>query len=122
MTTRALFQNLAKTVFDIFDDIADSRTYRSYTASTYSLATGKATQGYTDYQIRSILTEINEDRDNFSDILSKDRKVIFPFKEASFTPRNGDVIIDGSTTFQVIEIKLDPADAAYILQVRETHA
>lgn len=121
MTTRKLFQNLAVSIFDIFDDITPTRTFRQYDASTYNLATGKAGQSYTDYSLKMLLSDIDERKDNFSDVLSSDRKVTIPAKLVSFTPKTGDVVLDDSVSYRVIEVRIDPADAVWVMQVRETN-
>lgn len=53
-----------------------------------------------------------------SSVLSIDRKIMFESSQINFTPRIGDKIVIGSTTYQVIGVNNDPYEAFFSLHAR----
>ena len=55
-------------------------------------------------------------------IHKEDKKALITALDVSFTPKDTDYIMQGLIRWEVKDIGIDPADALWILQVRESKA
>ena len=122
----ALASSLLQKHFPKFGTFRKSCTYKEVDDSTYNTATGSATP----VVLSSTSIEIIFDEFSFtqtqsstiqgdeSNILQIDRKAIFPSLDLAVTPKVNDLIVEGTTTWRVMGISLDPKPAHYELHLR----
>lgn len=119
MSLKSALQNAAQSAFNSFGDLRETITFDSR-SQTYTVATGAIAEDTTSTSTKAIVSAYtNEDRASGSQILSEDLRVAFPAKGISFTPEAQDTITWGTSTYEIILVELDSAQAMYNLQVRK---
>lgn len=122
MGLKSVIQNAVNTAFSAVGDLAEVVTInykssdRAYNATTGALADTPTTHAvakavFSKYRFHEI--------DNRT-IFAKDRRCSFPVTLLSVTPRpNTDTLTDSSgTLWQIIDARMDPAKAMWVLQLR----
>ncbi|MFH1422917.1 MAG: hypothetical protein ABIH42_09440 [Planctomycetota bacterium] len=119
-----IIQRAAQTAFKAIGDIPLICTYTSKGTPVYVPATGAYTSTDTDYTSLSVLFEdytAKEITDAGGVILSTDQKASIPNLSLTPTPKITDYITDSnSQKWTVQNIKIDPARALYVFQVRRS--
>ena len=117
-------QKAAQTAFKVIGNIPLTCTYSSKGVSVYNPATGAYTSTDTDYAGLSILFEdytVQEITEAGGVILSTDQKASIPNLNLIPTPKITDYIIDSNSQKWTVEnVKIDPARALWIMQVRRS--
>ena len=105
-------------------------TYKSVTSDGYNTSTGIVNPGSTvDYELKNekgvILDEFNQTINQSQiksnddvEILSIDRKALFPVLNLAATPKIDDILLIDSIEWIVKGISIDPAKAVYTLHIR----
>jgi len=103
---------------DLADAVNDFTLYH-YERGGYSVATGSVTPpAETSTGSRGVFDSyINYEIFN-SAIEPTDIRLTVLLNEIDITPRIGDKILQGTDTYRVIFVEKDPADAAFILTIR----
>lgn len=122
----ALAASLLQKHFPKFGTFRKSCTYKEMADSTYNATTGAVTAVVTSTTTINIIfdefgfTVVNAatSQGDELNILTIDRKAIFPALDLSISPKVNDLIVEGSTTWRVMGISLDPKPAHYELHVR----
>lgn len=117
-------QKAAQTAFKAIGNIPLTCTYTSKGTSVYDPATGGYTSTDTDYTGLNILFEdytAKEIEDAGGVILSTDQKASIPNLSLTPTPKITDYITDSDSQKWTVEnIRIDPARALWIFQVRRS--
>lgn len=118
MGLKAAIANGVAAAFKAIGDIVQSGTYRR-SVSVYNPATGTNTVTNTDYTVPVVLTSFNNVEIDRVVILAYDRKAIIQSKDLSLTPNiSTDKMIVSGKTYNIIQVKQDPALATWTLQLR----
>jgi hypothetical protein len=120
MGLREDIQGLVAGVPGVLGNLADSLTYRQ-TADTYTPATSAVAASNTDTACTGKIVQEMKHRvtDAGAVITAPSVKVLIPALELpSVTPKVGDRVIQGSTTWIVDAVSIDPAGALWILALR----
>jgi len=119
-----IVQKAAQTAFKVIGNIPIPCTYTSKGIPVYVPATGAYTSTDTDYISLFVLFEdytAKEITDAGGVILSTDQKASIPNLNLTPTPKITDYITDSnSQKWTVQNVKIDPARALYIFQVRRS--
>lgn len=117
-------QKAAQTAFKDIGNIPLTCTYTSKGVSTYNPTTGAYTSTDTNYTGLSILFEdytAEEITEAGGVILSTDQKASIPNLNLTPTPKITDYITDSNSQKWTVEnVKIDPARALWIMQVRRS--
>lgn len=123
MGLKGSIQTAVQSAFLSLDDIVESVTYRSKTSSTgdYYPAIGKVVPKYTDYaSVEMAMVRYKQEEIDDKTILNTDMKAIVPSLDLTPTPKVADQIIRANTsTWEIIGIQQDPAEAVWIFQIRK---
>lgn len=120
MSLRAQIQEAVKTGLLALDDLPETATYGGISTSVYDPATGVIVQKKTgSVSVPMLFTSFSfMEIDNVS-VFADDRKAIIAAVDLVVAPTHNDSITraDGSV-WNVIGIKIDPAGAAWVIQIR----
>lgn len=93
--------------------------YRTVGAQAYNPTTGVLTATNTDSTVTAIFTAIKRDKTDIDMQNSRrvtvemgDQKCLIPYSSLPITPTMEDRIIDGATTWRIIDWKIDPTGKA----------
>ena len=103
-----------------FSTIAQNFTITQASNAVYDTVTGEDYEFTTDTTVKVIPLTLNKTRFNPEDVESGDRFIMVPKKNLTITLNlNDDKFYDAAgNEYRVIDSAEDPADAAYILQLR----
>lgn len=125
MGLKTTLQNLASTVISSLGDVPVSGTYRVIGDATYNTATGQVTANETEYtgvkmvyDDSSQLTLGNMDIPNIP-INTNERLIYIAQVDLTPTPKVKDEVDLESVTYEIIDVKTDPANALWILKVKK---
>ncbi len=126
MGMKDVFASGVEAIFNALGDIPVSVTYKSMTGS-YDYASRTATFTSSLISTYAILDEYGSTELRFSErlnddqvILGTDKKCLIRASElSSVTPKVLDTITIDSVNWQVKAIKIDPAEAMYVFQIRK---
>lgn len=121
MGLRSEIQEAISEAFDL--DLADAVsqvTHNSMTGSTYDTATGLNTLTYTSNTIRGVFDGYSQLERFNSYIQPTDVKFIVLQNELVLIPEIKDEIVDNTTTYKIIQIEKDPANATMVLHLRKS--
>lgn len=114
------FRDAAETIIEAFDDIPISVTYVQKGASVYTPGTGVVTSTDTEYPTVGIPDEYEMDEIDNNVVRATDKLFYIANNDLEVTPVVDDEIIDAdSITWQIKNVKSDPADALWVLQLRK---
>lgn len=122
MGLRETIRNAAKTAIAAVGNIAISSTYRVKGTPSYNPATGAVTANDTDY---SGVPAVHDDNAytslgmiNLANLTVDKNERLFYIAQLDLTPvpKNGDELIVTGVSWEIIDIKADPADALWILK------
>ena len=117
-------QKAAQTAFKVIGNIPLACTYSSKGASIYNTTTGLYTFTDVSYTGLSILFEdftVQEITEAGGAILSTDQKASIPNLNLTPTPKITDYITDSNSQKWTVEnVRIDPARALWIFQVRRS--
>jgi len=120
MGLRSVFQEAAESIFDAFGDVAESATYTRVTGNpVYSPSTGTMSTPETSYTISVINTRFKSNEVDGIHVLNTDHKVLIPANDIAFTPGLHDHLTIDGVRENVVNKRIDPAEALWILQVRK---
>ena len=119
MGLKATFQNAASTIVSAFGDVGSTFIYHSLGTFTYDPVTGgNIESGDSDVSINAISDEISSDEVQGRDVRMTDRKLLVANNDISVTPKVGDYVTIFGDRFNVIDYRVDPAEALYTLFCR----
>lgn len=120
MGLRELAQTIAKTGFTAAGNIPRPCLYRSKTAASpsYNSATGAVTDLYTDYSVSMIFGKFKTTEIDGQAIRLSDTKAMIPSIDLAVSPKENDIVIRDGIVLEVIKIKVDPAEALWVFQLR----
>ncbi len=120
MSLRDAFKTAAQQAITAFGDVAVSTNYLSHTTTSYNVTAGTDTTSYsTRAGVTVIFDEFRVVEIDGVAVKAEDKKALVPAKSISgVTPGVNDQIVEGSVTWQVVNVRTDPAGALYELQVR----
>ena len=119
MSLKSALQNAAQSAFNSFGDLRETITFNSR-SQTYTVATGAIADDDTSTSTKAIVSAYtNEERISGAEILNEDLRVTFPAKGLTFTPETQDTITWSTSTYEIVSVELDSAQAMYNLQVRK---
>jgi len=105
-----------------FDDIRKSCTYHSMGTLVVNPATDVTVetggQNYSSVMIIFSSYKLAEIDDEV--IKKEDKKALIPQIDYPFVPKDTDYILQGSVRWEVQSVRIDPADAMWVLQVRRS--
>lgn len=122
MGLKTTLQNLASTVISSVGDVPVTGTYRVVGAATYNTATGQVTANNTEYTGIKIIfddtQQVNLGSLDIPNLTVHENERLFYIAKVDLTPvpKNGDELDLESVTWEVIEVKTDPANALWILK------
>lgn len=112
-------QDLAKTLFKEFADIAQNCTYYQVKAGVYNPATGSTNSTQKKSTVKAILTDIKAEQTTLGEVVAGDMKAMIVAKGIAVKPELNDLIVNANgQEFTVVAIMKDPAEALYTLHVR----
>lgn len=115
-----IFKDAASTIIEAFDDVPKSVTYVQKGSSVYTPGTGVVTSTDTEYTTTAIFDEYEMNEVNNSAVRATDKLAYIASNDLDVTPVVDDEIVDAnSITWQIINVKSDPADALWVLQIRK---
>jgi len=116
------FRNAAQTVVNAFGDVGASTNYASYASTTYNTSAGVDTAVYaTVAGVTVIFDSFELSQIDGIHIQPEDKKAFIPAKAISaVTPKAADRIIQSGVVWNVVNMKVDPAGALHVLQVRKS--
>lgn len=125
MGLKGTFQKAAKTVVEAFGDVAVSTVYHnlaSTSANTYNASTGVVAAVVATVGGVKVIFDVFSMRETDGvNVRAEDKKALVAQKYVStITPVTGDRIIVAGITWKVVNIKTDPAEALYEMQVRRS--
>jgi hypothetical protein len=122
MGLRETIRNLAQTAIAAVGNIAVSSTYRVKNTASYDTSTGTVTSNDTDYTAVPVVFDDNAymnlgiiDQPNLV-VNSNERLFYVAQLDLSPTPKKGDELISLGITWQIVDIKTDPAEALWIFK------
>lgn len=119
MGLRETMQQAAVTAFNIAGNIKESVSYRSKTSNpTYNPTTGAVSDPYTDYTVSMIFTKTKKEEIDNQAIMSNDEWALIPQLNLTPTPKENDLIIRNSISYNIVKIGTDPAGALWKLLIR----
>ncbi|MCG7852761.1 MAG: hypothetical protein MIO92_09585 [Methanosarcinaceae archaeon] len=113
------FRDAAETIIEAFDDIPVSVTYVQKGSSVYNPATGAVTSTDVEYTTTAIFDEYEMDEINNVVVRATDKLAYIASNDLDVTPVVDDEISIDSVTWQIKNVKSDPADALWVLQLRK---
>jgi hypothetical protein len=122
---KARIQQIARQAFATLGAIRQSATYTHIVSSAYDPTTSGTTTLTNAFAVSVVLTDYSRYERNASQgkIDVKDRKaLVLPSDMNDIDPTFGDTItLSNGDTYRIVDngIGLDPAEALYVLQVRE---
>jgi hypothetical protein len=122
MGLKTTLQNLASTVIASVGDIPVLCTYRVLGSATYNTATGQVTANNTEYTGIKVIfddtQQVNLGSLDISNLTVHENERLFYIAKVDLTPvpKNGDELDLESATWEIIEVKTDPANALWILK------
>ena len=120
MGLKETFQNAAEQIVTSFGNVASTLAYHSLGTFSYNTTTGVNTEsGSSDVSIKAISDEIKSEEIQDRPAKMTDRKLLVANNDISVTPKVGDYVTIGGNRFNVVDYKVDPAEALYILFCRE---
>lgn len=115
-----VFKDAAEAIIEAFDDIPQTITYVQKGASSYTPATGVTTSSDTEYTTTAIFDEFEQREIDNNVVRATDKLVYIAANDLEVTPLVDDEITDAnSVTWQIVNVKTDPADALWVLQIRK---
>lgn len=115
-----IFRDAAETIIEAFDDIPQSIIYTQKGASVYTPGTGTVTSTDTDYTTTAIFDEFEQREIDNNVVRATDKLAYIASNDLDITPVVDDEITDAnSVTWQIINVRSDPADALWVLQIRK---
>lgn len=124
---RGVFQGAVSSIFSAMGDIVESATYTSLGTSTYNPVTRTTSSTDETAAVDVILDEYGAVELRFSERLNDDQSIIPGDKKclvkasdlSGITPKVLDTItLSDGIAWQIKAIKIDPAMAMYIFQIR----
>ena len=119
-------QSAISSGFKAFDDIRKSCTYHSMGTISHDPSTSPPTEvetGGLDYtETLIIFTSYKLQDVDGSNIDINDKKALIVKSDYDFVPKKTDYILDGTDRWDVESIKIDPAEAMWVLQIRKHDA
>jgi len=120
MGLQDVFKDAAEAIIEAFDDIPQSIIYVQKGVSTYTPATGAVTSTDTEYTTTAIFDEYELKEIDNNVVRATDKLAYIAANDLDVTPVVDDEITDAnSVTWQIINVKSDPADALWVLQIRK---
>jgi len=120
MGLQDVFKDAAAAIIEAFDDIPQSITYTQKGASVYTPATGTVTSTDIDYPTTAIFDEYELKEIDNNVVRATDKLAYIAANDLDVTPVVDDEITDAdSVTWQIKNVKVDPADALWVLQIRK---
>ncbi len=122
MGLRETMQAAAVAIVAAVGNIAASTNYHAVASvATYNASSGAA--GTTTYStvhgVSVVFMEFEVEKVDGVQVLPEDKQALIAAGPLSaITPRPKDQILEVSTTWEVVRVGVDPAGAAYMLQVR----
>lgn len=119
MGLKSIARKAAKTVLQIVDDLSEPVVYHSFGTLDYDAATGVSTEtDGSEYALSVVFANFKEKDIDNEVVRSEDKKALIADLSLSFAPKVGDSLVHGSDTWYIVSIKLDPASALWIFQIR----
>lgn len=105
--------------FSAMDDLRTTITFKRVVES-YSATTGSVTNTATTYTITdAIKVRYKQNETQNSTVLPTDSKLIFKQADLAITPDLTDLITISSVDHQIVQIKEDPSNTIWIMQLRK---
>jgi hypothetical protein len=122
MGLKDAFQEAAQTIITAFDNIPVTATYTSVGSITYSATAGAVSLTTTMSAVTVVFVAYQQTEIDNLNVMPYDKKALIAeldLDALSITPNITDKIIYGGEVWQVIDKKIDPAEALWQLQVRQ---
>lgn len=117
--SQSKFQDLAKRMFITAGDVKINVTYKSVTEGAFNPTTDARAETTISKVVLAIVTDYDQKTIDGVNIKQTDRMVRILVEDLpGITPKLNDVIVIGSITHDVINKKVDPANAVWTIQVR----
>jgi|APSaa5957512535_1039671.scaffolds.fasta_scaffold05071_5 acyl-CoA hydrolase len=118
MGLKSTIQAVAKVAKTATEDLWTSVIFKSTASSGYNTATGAVTVSETSTTIKVLLESYTERQVDGIHIMSTDMKATFLQEDLSGSPDTNDLVTHSSKDWGVINVKSDPADATWEIQLR----
>lgn len=115
-------QDAVASAFTALDDMAQYVSYHSIGIVHYEPNSGEnIEEGGTDYQVWVVPLEYSLYEVDGEVIKPEDKKIMIKGDAIPFTPKNEDTLEIDSIVYRVVNVKTDPAKAAWTVQGRPYH-
>jgi len=121
MALRDAFRDAARSAVAAVGDVAVSTNYLSHSTTIYDTSTGAVTATFaTQAGVRVVFDEFRIFQVDGVAVKPEDKKALIPaLSLGSLVPAAEDQIIEGGTTWEVVKVRVDPAEALYEVHVRK---
>lgn len=122
MGLREVARKAAQTAIQTTGDIAVSSNYLAFASTSYNASAGSDTTTFSSTAgVKVIFAGFKTEQIDFSNVEPSDKRALIAAKDISgVTPSTQDQIkVNTSVTWEVQSVMIDPADALWILHVRQ---
>jgi hypothetical protein len=120
MSLALQLQNAATTIITALGDIPDDVLYHSVSQGTYDITTDSYVTTEKVLKVKGLLYKSKEKADDLKKTILERQKVLISGQAlASITPKESDYLIIKGVKWEVKEKDSSPADAVFILIVRQ---
>ncbi len=122
MGLQETFKKAGQTVVTAFGDVGISTNYLATASSMYNASTGTQIRAITTTAGVTVIFEtFSLNQVDGVNIQAKDKRILVPSKNISgIVPTVNDQVVDGTDTWNILNIETDPAEAVWTLQGRKT--
>lgn len=120
MALRDAIKGAAKAAVDAVGDVAVSTNYEAFASTTYNASAGTNTPVYsTTAGVKVVFDEFRLEQIDGQNVKPEDKMALVPAKSISaVTPKTNDRIVENGATWNVQDVRNDPAEALWTLHVR----
>ncbi len=120
MGLRDTFKNAAKSIVTAFGDVGVSTVYAQFSSATYNASAGSVGETFASTAgVIVIIETFTAAQIDGQNVQPNDKKVLIPAKNISgIVPKPADRVHVSTDVWNVVDVKVDPAEALWELQVR----
>ncbi len=120
MGLRETIQNATGSAIAALGNVAVSTNYRAFVSTTYNASTGVATTTYTTTAGVSVVFDAFRLEQIDGEKVKPEDKIalVAQVQISGTTPNDNDQITEGTKTWNVVKVGVDPAGALWSLQIR----
>lgn len=106
--------------FTALGDLKTTVTFKTHTANpSYNPTTQAISESSTSVSVTGVLARYNRRQIDGQVIQPNDQKFLFLQSAITFSPTLIDSVIISGAEWQVIDVSKDPADAIWVMQIRQ---